>query len=95
MDVLPLAEVKAHLSELVSQVQQHHDQIMVTRNGRAAAIVISIDEWESLLETIAVLADTEAVGALRRAREEIAQGDVFDTEDVLAAFEARRGKTGG
>lgn len=54
MKTLPLADVKAHLSALLNEIESQHGQITVTRNGTPAAVVISVDEWESLQETIAV-----------------------------------------
>jgi prevent-host-death family protein len=89
METLPLADVKTRLSELVTRVERQHDQVTVTRNGRPAAVVVSVEEWESLHETLAILADTDTVAAIRRAREEVARGDVFTTEEVLAAFRGR------
>jgi prevent-host-death family protein len=93
MKVLPLAEVKAHLSALVSEVESQHDQITVTRNGTPAAIVVSVAEWESLQETLAVLSDPQAVAELAEAEESLAAGEVYSTEEVLADFAARRSQT--
>jgi antitoxin YefM len=90
MKVLPLAEVKAHLSALVSEVESEHDQITVTRNGVPAAMVVSVAEWEELQETIAVLSDPGTLADLREAEE---SGEVHSTEDVLAGFEARRARS--
>ncbi len=92
MKVLPLAEVKAHLSALVSDVESQHEQITVTRNGTPAAMVVSVAEWESLQETLAVLSDPQAVADLREAAESRAAGELYSTEDVLADFEARRSR---
>ncbi|MQA83903.1 MAG: type II toxin-antitoxin system prevent-host-death family antitoxin [Streptosporangiales bacterium] len=90
MQILPLAEAKARLSELVAQIQQQHDEITITRNGRAAAVMVPIEEWEGLHETLEILSDSETVAALRRARDEIERGEVHTTEEVLAAFHERR-----
>lgn len=93
MKVLPLAEVKAHLSALVSEVEAQHDQITVTRNGVPAAMVVSVAEWEELQETIAVLSDTGAMADLREAAEgRTAGAQLYSTEEVLAEFEARRAR---
>lgn len=89
MKTLPLADVKAHLSALLNEVDAQHDQITVTRNGTPTAVVISVDEWESLQETIAVLSDDQAMADLREA----AQGETFGTDDVLAAFAVRKSRT--
>ncbi len=93
MQTLPLAEVKTRFSELVTEVQQQHDQVTVTRNGRPAAIVVSVEEWESLHETLEILSDTETVEAIRAARAEVSRGDVYTTEEVLAAVRGRGRQT--
>ena len=90
METLPLADVKARLSELIARVQKQHDQVTVTRNGRPAAVVISIDEWESLQETLEILSDPSAVAAIMAAEEEVSRGEVFTTEDILADLAAKR-----
>lgn len=86
METLPLADVKARLSELVTQIESQHDQLTVTRNGRAAAVVISVEEWESLHETIEILSDPEMMAAIREARTDIEHGDVFTTDEVVAEY---------
>ena len=93
MKILPLAEVKAHLSALVSAVELQHDQITITRNGAPAAMVVSVAEWESLQETLAVLSDPQAVTDLREAEVSRAAGEVYSTDEVLANFEARRSQS--
>lgn len=93
MKILPLAEVKAHLSALVSEVELQHDQITITRNGAPAAMVVSVAEWESLQETLAVLSDPQAVADLREAKVSRAAGEVYSTDEVLADFEARRSQS--
>ena len=54
-EALPLAEVKAHLSELVGRVHKQHDSVTVTVHGRPSAVMISIADLEALEQTIAVL----------------------------------------
>lgn len=93
MKTLPLVEVKAHLSALVSEVELQHDQITITRNGVPAAMVVSVAEWEALQETLAVLSDPQAVADLREAEASRAAGEVYSTDEVLADFEARRSKS--
>ncbi|WP_168200632.1 type II toxin-antitoxin system Phd/YefM family antitoxin [Allokutzneria sp. NRRL B-24872] len=90
MKTLPLAEVKAHLSALVSEIEAQHEQVTVTKNGAPATVMISVHEWESLLETIAVLSDQQTVADLAEAQRTRDSGEAYSTDDVLAAFEARR-----
>ncbi|MDH5641902.1 MAG: type II toxin-antitoxin system Phd/YefM family antitoxin [Nitrospira sp.] len=49
---LPLSEVKAQLPELVAGVQEREEEVVVTKNGRPAAILINVDEYVRLNETL-------------------------------------------
>jgi antitoxin YefM len=54
---LSLSEVKTRLPELVAGVQEREEEIIVTKNGRPAAILMNIDEYTRLKETLDVLSD--------------------------------------
>jgi prevent-host-death family protein len=87
---LSLAEVKAHLSELVARVHGQHERVTVTVHGRPSAVLVSVDDLASLEETIAVLADSAAVAELLTSEAELARGDVVTAEELTAAVAARR-----
>jgi prevent-host-death family protein len=59
MKTLSLSEAKMKLSELVDKVQRMDEEVVITRNGRPAAVLISPDEFESMRETLEVKADRE------------------------------------
>ncbi len=88
-DTLPLAEVKAKLSEMVDRVENTHDRITVTRNGRPAAVLISPDELASLEETLDLLSDPEAMAQLREARTAVEAGDYVTGDELRAKYLAR------
>jgi prevent-host-death family protein len=55
--ILPLSEVKTHLPELIAGVEEREEEIVVTKNGRPAAILVNVQEYARLKETLDVLAD--------------------------------------
>jgi antitoxin YefM len=65
-ETLPLAEVKAKLSEMVDRVEQQHDRITVTRNGRPAAVLVSPDDLASLEDTLDLLSNPHAIAGPAR-----------------------------
>ena len=65
MKTLPLSEVKMKLSQLVEEVHSRDEQIIITRNGKPAAVLISPDEAESWQETVAIRADAELMEEIR------------------------------
>ena len=66
MKTVPLSEAKARLSSLLDAVQGHDEEIVITRNGRAVAVLLSPEDLESWKETAAVRADAELVAEIRR-----------------------------
>jgi len=88
---LPLAAVKAHLSELVGRVHREHDRITVTVHGRPSAILLAVDDLEALEETIAVLSDSAALRQLASSDAELARGEGEGLDALDDAMRRRRG----
>jgi prevent-host-death family protein len=57
MKTLSLSDAKAKLSGLVDQVSRRDEEIVITKNGRPAAVLVSADEYDSWQETYAVRSD--------------------------------------
>ena len=57
MKTLSLSEAKTRLSGLVDEVSRRDEEVVITRNGRPAAVLVSADEYDSWQETNAVRAD--------------------------------------
>ena len=87
---LPLGDAKAHLSAVVSRVSEQHDRVTVTVHGRPAVVVMSLDDLESMEETIAILSDEEAVRQLAASDEELARGEGMSKESLDEAMRRRR-----
>lgn len=86
MTTLPLTDVKARLSELVDQVESQHERVILTRNGRPAALLISPDDLIALEETIDLLSDAEALIEIKEARRHVAEGNIVDAEELRAKY---------
>jgi prevent-host-death family protein len=65
MKVLPLSEVKTRLSELVNVVEQREEEIIITRNGKPVAMLISADAYAAWKETAQILADADLIQEIR------------------------------
>ena len=87
---LSLAEVKSHLSELVGRVNDQHERITVTVHGRPSAVLLATDDLQSLEETIAILADADAMRRLADAEAEIAHGEGESADQLAEAMRRRR-----
>src|ERR1039457_2316428 len=79
-ETLPLSSVKTHFSEIVDRVEGEHDRVVVTRNGKPAAVLISYEDLEGLEETLTIMSDPALMAQIR------------ESEQALRSEERRVGK---
>lgn len=84
---MALRDVKNHLSEVVDQVEREHDRVVITKHGRPAAVVISIDDLASLEETLEIAGRPRLMEQIRDSLGELATGeaDVLTKDALLAS----------
>lgn len=87
---VPLAEMKAHLSEFVGRVHDQHERVTVTVHGRPSAVLLAVDDLQSLEETVALLSDTAAMAALAASEGELDRGETVSEQELRAAVDGRR-----
>lgn len=85
-DTQALASVRAHFSEYVDRVETEHERIVVTKNGRPAAVLISPDDLAAIEDTLALLSDPDAVAQIRGAQAEVRSGDMVSADDLRLRF---------
>lgn len=86
MQTLPISKVKDKLNEFVDAVSLTHEQVTITRNGSPAAILIGVDEWESLQETLFWLSRPGVLDDVAQARQDLAEGRTSSEEQIRAEF---------
>jgi antitoxin YefM len=78
-----LRAVRDHLSEVIDRVERQHERVVITRNGRDAAVLISPEDLAELEETLAVLSDPQALADIREADAAYARDDVVRGVDAV------------
>lgn len=86
MRTVSLSEAKAKLSSLLDSVERYDEEVVITRNGRAAAVLVSPDDLESWKETSTVRADTELVAEIRRGLAALKRGKakLYTLDELLS-----------
>jgi antitoxin YefM len=92
-ETMPLSSVKAHLSELVDRVEDQHDRVVVTRNGRPAAVLISNDDLEELEETLAIMSDPALMAQIQESEQALSSDEQGTTLAELHNALSNRGDT--
>lgn len=88
MTTLPVADARARFSQIVDTAATTHERFEVTRNGTRVAVVLGADDYDSLVESVAILSDEHLVTEIRDGLGDIAAGRVTDSTDMREAMRA-------
>ena len=83
---LSLAEAQANLSKLVESAVTTHERFESTRNGERVAVLLSVDDYDSLLETLDILSNPDEVEAIRTGLADVERGQLSSADEVRAAL---------
>ena len=93
MTTISLADAKARLSAVLDEVRDTHDRVVITRNGRPEAVIMSVSDLEALEETMDLLSTPGALDEIRAAEAEITHGEAIGA-DELQLFPFRISESG-
>ena len=87
---MTLRDVKNHLSEVVDQVEREHDRVVITKHGRPAAVVVSVDDLASLEETLDIAGRPPLMRQIRASLTELAraENEVLTKDEILRSLGA-------
>lgn len=86
MSIVPLTEAKTRLNDLVDSVVNTHERVTITRHGRPAVVVMSVDDYESMEETLYWQGVPDAIKDVQAARDEATRGELTSVDEVRAMF---------
>ena len=84
-DIMPFSEYRNNLASCFARVNETHRPLIVTRKGRADAVLVSAADFDPLMDVF-LLADT-----VRKSRREIAEGHGIDHTSAMRQFRKRHG----
>jgi antitoxin YefM len=79
---IPLSEAKARLSEIVKDVSETEEVVVISKGGAPSTVLMSVSEYESLIETLEILSDPETMKKLMKAGKELKEGKFLTHEEV-------------
>ncbi|HEU0205568.1 MAG TPA: type II toxin-antitoxin system Phd/YefM family antitoxin [Pseudolysinimonas sp.] len=86
MMTLSVAEARARFSQIIESASSTHERFEVTRNGSRAAVLLGADDFDALLETVAILGDVKLVAEISAGLGELDRSETESAEDVATAM---------
>ena len=84
---IALKELRPDLPDVINGIDRKLDRYIVTKRGKPIVVMMSVDDYEGLIETLDILSDKEAVKRIKKAKQEIKQGKTISWEALKKELE--------
>ncbi len=84
---ITLKDLRPELPSVVDKIDKKWDRYVVTRHGKPSVVMLSVEDYESLMETLDILADPKAVKGLKQGEEDLTKGRTRSWQEIKARLE--------
>ena len=79
---LSVRDLRPHLADVLKGIVEKFDRYIITKHGKPEAVLLSIEDYESMLETMEIERDTQLMGRIKKAERQMKQGKGRDLETI-------------
>ncbi len=77
-DIKPISFLKAHVAEIMDELAEHHRPLVITQHGKARAVLMDVESYDQMKESLAMLA------LLAQSESDIRQDRLIDHEKLFS-----------
>lgn len=82
VNTMSLKELRPALPQVAKKIDEKLDRFIITKRGKPIFVMLSIEDYESLMETVEILADPKALAGIRKGEEDIRRGRLHSWKEV-------------
>ena len=82
-EYIPVTKAKAAFLDIIRKIEGSEDAIAITKNGVPEAVLLSMNKFEGLLETIEILSDEKSMKSIRKSIKEAQNNKWLDFDEVF------------
>ena len=82
-DYIPVTKAKTKLLDIIRKIESSDDTVAITKNGVPEAVLLSMNKFEGLVETLEILSDEKAMKSIRKSIKEAREGKWLDFDEVF------------
>ena len=82
-DTIPASKAKTHFSKLLKRIREQHESFAITQRGKIEGVLMSIEEYESLIETLEILSDRELMKSIERGLIDEKTGKLYSHDETF------------
>ena len=82
VNTISVRELRPSLSKVLKRIHNRFDRYIITKRGKPEAIIMSVEDYESLLETLEIQSDKELVKRLEKAEQDYKKGKFKSLDQI-------------
>jgi len=82
-DFIPITKAKSRLLDIIRKIENSDDTVAITKKGVPEAVLLSMNKFEGLVETLEILSDEKAMKSIRKSIKEAREGKWLDFDEVF------------
>ena len=79
---ITITQAKRTLLDLVEEIETTGETVMITKNGLPTTIMLNLGDYESLMETLEILANKDIMKSLKKSEKDIQENRIYSEEEV-------------
>ena len=79
---ITLKELRPKLPQIIQEIDSKMDRFIITKRGKPAALMMAVEDFESIMETLEIMSDRKLMKKIRRSQEEIKEGKVIEMAEL-------------
>ena len=87
---LPITQARNNFLDLIRDAKNILERVIITKNGKPEAVLLSYDEYEGWLETFEIAKDKKLMAEIKRAKDDIRAGRVYSYKNVKAMLKQEK-----
>ena len=84
---ITLKELRPALPKVADAIDSKMERYVVTRHGKPVIVMLSMEDYEALMETLDILADPEAKKGIRQGINDAGRGRVRSWKEIKRSLE--------
>ena len=82
-DYIPITRAKSKLLDIIRKIENSDDTVAITKNGVPEAVLLSMNKFEGLVQTLEILSDEKTMKSIRKSIKEAREGKWLDFDEVF------------
>lgn len=84
-NIQPISYLQTNTAEMIENLNNTHQPVIITQNGKAALVIQSVTDYEQTLESLALLK------LLVQSQQAVKEGKVISSAEAFTQLRQRRG----